>query len=124
MATETGQIRIAVDAMGGDHAPSEIVKGAVEFAASGEGQVMLVGDPEAVQHELAAYDVSRLPIGVIPSEGVIEEGEPPALALRQKAEGLDSRRDWNGETGYGGRLRVDGFDGRDNGRRRGRPRTR
>ena len=84
MATETGQIRIAVDAMGGDHAPSEIVKGAVEFAASGEGQVMLVGDPEAVQHELAAYDVSRLPIGVIPSEGVIEEGEPPALALRQK----------------------------------------
>ena len=70
--------------MGGDHAPSEIVKGAVEFAASGEGQVMLVGDPEAVRRELAAYDVSRLPIGVVPSEGVIEEGEPPALALRQK----------------------------------------
>ena len=45
---------------------------------------MLVGDPEALQRELAAYDVSRLPIGVIPSEGVIEEGEPPALALRQK----------------------------------------
>ena len=84
MATDTGQIRIAVDAMGGDHAPSEIVKGAVEFAASGEGQVMLVGDPEAVQRELTAYDVSRLPIGVVPSEGVIEEGEPPALALRQK----------------------------------------
>ena len=84
MATETGPIRIAVDAMGGDHAPSEIVKGAVEFAASGEGQVMLVGDPEAVQRELSAYEVSRLPIGVIPSEGVIEEGEPPALALRQK----------------------------------------
>ena len=70
--------------MGGDHAPSEIVKGAVAFAASGEGQVMLVGDPEAVRRELAAYDVSRLPIGVVPSEGVIEEGEPPALALRQK----------------------------------------
>ncbi len=84
MATETGHVRIAVDAMGGDNAPAEIVKGAVEFAASGEGQVMLVGDPEAVQRELAAYDVSRLPIGVVPSEGVIEEGEPPALALRQK----------------------------------------
>ncbi len=84
MSTETPTVRIALDAMGGDNAPSEVVRGAVQFAATGQGQVMLVGDPEAVQYELSSYDTSRLPIGVVPSEGVIAEEESPALALRQK----------------------------------------
>ena len=84
MSTEIAPVRIALDAMGGDNAPSEVVRGAVQFAAAGQGQVMLVGDPEAVQSELSAYDTSRLPIGVVPSEGVITEDESPALALRQK----------------------------------------
>ena len=70
--------------MGGDNAPSEVVKGAVQFASAGQGQVMLVGDPDALEEELGAYDISRLPIGVVPSEGMIAEGESPALALRQK----------------------------------------
>ena len=84
MSTEIAPVRIALDAMGGDNAPSEVVRGAVHFAAAGQGQVMLVGDPEAVQDELSAYDTSRLPIGVVPSEGVIAEDESPALALRQR----------------------------------------
>ena len=84
MSTEVPPVRIALDAMGGDNAPSEVVRGAVQFAATGQGQVMLVGDPEAVRNELGAYDTSRLPIGVVPSEGVITEDESPALALRQK----------------------------------------
>ena len=73
-----------MDAMGGDNAPSEMVRGAVQFASTGQGYVLLVGDPEVLQAELAQYDASRLPIRVIPSEGVIREGEQPALALRQK----------------------------------------
>ena len=84
MASENGITRIAVDAMGGDNAPSEVVRGAVQFASTGQGYIMLVGDPEVLQGELAQYDTSRLPIRVIPSEGVIREGEHPALALRQK----------------------------------------
>ena len=84
MASENGIVRIAVDAMGGDNAPSEVVKGAVQFASTGQGYVLLVGEPEVLRAELAQYDVSRLPIRVIPSEGVIREGEQPALALRQK----------------------------------------
>ena len=84
MASENGIVRIAVDAMGGDNAPSEVVRGAVQFASTGQGYVLLVGDPEVLQAELVHYDVSRLPIRVIPSEGVIREGEQPALALRQK----------------------------------------
>ena len=70
--------------MGGDNAPAEVVKGAVQFAAAGLGQVMLVGDPDALKRELGGYDTTRLPIGVVPSEGVITEDESPALALRQK----------------------------------------
>ena len=84
MASENGIVRIAVDAMGGDNAPSEVVRGAVQFASTGQGYVLLVGEPEILQSELAQYDVSSLPIRVIPSEGVIREGEQPALALRQK----------------------------------------
>ena len=77
-------IRVAVDAMGGDHAPQEIVAGAILAASKGDVQVLLVGDPQVVQAELAKHDISGLPIANIPSDGVIQEGEPPALALRQK----------------------------------------
>ena len=84
MSSEVTSVRIALDAMGGDNAPSEVVRGAVQFASSGQGQVMLVGDPAALEEELSGYDTSRLPIGVVPSEGVISEDESPALALRQK----------------------------------------
>ena len=81
---QTKLVRIAVDAMGGDFAPKEVVQGAIEAASSKDVQVILVGDPKAVQFELSKHNVSGLPIAVIPSEGVIMEGEPPAQALRQK----------------------------------------
>ena len=84
MSSEVKPVRIALDAMGGDNAPSEVVKGAVQFAATGQGVVMLVGDQAKLAQELESYDTSRLPIGVVPSEGVISEDESPALALRQK----------------------------------------
>jgi glycerol-3-phosphate acyltransferase PlsX len=84
LTTKKRLIRVAVDAMGGDHAPAEIVAGAVQAARQGDVQVMLVGDSNKVQPELARHDTRNLPIGAIPSEGVIMEGEPPALALRQK----------------------------------------
>ncbi len=84
MAKGDKLVRVAVDAMGGDFAPAETVAGAVQAASKGGVQVMLVGDPQKVQPELARYDTRALPIAAIPSEGVIQEGEPPALALRQK----------------------------------------
>ena len=70
--------------MGGDHAPTEVVAGAIEAAKQGDVQIGLVGDPQVLQAELAKYDMGRLPIMPVPSEGVISEGEQPALALRQK----------------------------------------
>ena len=84
MATENRLTRIAVDAMGGDHAPAEIVAGAVQAAKNGGVQVMLVGDPERVEAELADHNTGALPIGTVPSEGVIAEGESPVMSLRQK----------------------------------------
>ncbi len=79
-----GPVRIAVDAMGGDYAPGEVVAGAIAAAREGGVQVGLVGDPDAVGAEMARRDASGLPIMAVPSEGVIEEGEQAALALRQK----------------------------------------
>lgn len=84
MATGSGLCRVAVDAMGGDNAPSDIVAGAVDAVRDGGLQVSLVGDPERVQAELAKHDLDGLPIAIVPSEGVLVEGEPPALALRHK----------------------------------------
>ena len=79
-----GAVRIAVDAMGGDYAPGEVVAGVVAAVREGGLQVGLVGDPEAVGAELARHDTAGLPIVVVPSEGVVEEGEQAALALRRK----------------------------------------
>ena len=84
MTTADTPVRIAVDAMGGDNAPGEVVTGAVAAAREGGVQILLVGDPHQVQAELSKHDASKLPITAVPSEGVIVEGEAPAMALRQK----------------------------------------
>ena len=84
MAEHSGPVRIAVDAMGGDFAPQEIVDGAVQAAAEGGVAIALVGDPDQVSAELAKHDAAKLPIQVVPSVGVVEEREQPVLALRRK----------------------------------------
>ena len=79
-------MRIAVDAMGGDHAPREIVRGAVEASREWpELEIVLLGDGEAVRRELAvcrAAPSERLRI--VPTTQTIEMGEAPAHAVRAK----------------------------------------
>ena len=77
-------VRVAVDAMGGDYAPAETVKGAVQALRSVSAELLLVGDPGQVQNELAKYNTAGLPITVVPSEGKIFDDEHPLQALRQK----------------------------------------
>ena len=69
--------------MGGDHAPVELVAGAVEAVAEFDVDVRLVGDEDVLSEELGRHDVEGLPIRIVPSEGYVREGESPALALRQ-----------------------------------------
>jgi len=75
---------IAIDAMGGDYGPSETVRGAVLAARAGGVSILLVGDESEVQRALETEHPESLPIKVIPSEGVVIEGEHPARALRSK----------------------------------------
>lgn len=83
--TERGRpVRVAIDTMGGDYAPQETVKGAVQALRSSDAELLLVGDPTAVHAELAKYDVAGLPITVVPSEGKIGDDEHPVQAMRQK----------------------------------------
>ncbi len=77
-------VRVAIDAMGGDFAPKEIVKGAVESIDSLHAEIILVGDPGPVEDELSNYDITGKPITVMASEGKIGDDEHPVQALRAK----------------------------------------
>ena len=72
--------RIALDAMGGDHAPAETVAGAVEAANRGI-DVVLTGDITALERELSQHGAD-LPI--VDAPDVIGMGDDPARALREK----------------------------------------
>jgi glycerol-3-phosphate acyltransferase PlsX len=78
-------MRIAVDAMGGDHAPDRIVDGAVAAVRHHDVGVDLVGRRVAIETALARHpDLDRLDIRVIDAPDVIEMQESPAQALRRK----------------------------------------
>ena len=78
-------VKVAVDAMGGDNAPTEIVKGAI--AAVNENtnvKVFLVGQEEIVRKELSAYTYNNEQVEVVNATEVIETAEPPVMAIRRK----------------------------------------
>jgi glycerol-3-phosphate acyltransferase PlsX len=80
-ASLTG-VRIAVDAMGGDHGPSEVVPGALDYAtANPQDVVILVGQEDRIRAV-----APTLPANVVISQAsqVVEMDEHPALALREK----------------------------------------
>jgi glycerol-3-phosphate acyltransferase PlsX len=82
-ATAARGIRLAVDAMGGDHGPGEVVPGTLHHArAHPEDRVLLVGDPERIRAAAAGDLPSN--VEVVPASQVIEMHEHPALALREK----------------------------------------
>lgn len=86
-------MRIALDAMGGDHAPGPIVKGAVDASRNDPNLVvLLVGDRDRIQAELAAHsdaDLERLPI--VHASEVITMEDKPVEALRRKRDNSISK---------------------------------
>ncbi len=77
--------KVALDAMGGDNAPAQIVKGAVDALKREEGiHVFLVGREDAVRKELAQYQYDESRIEIVNATEVIETAEPPVNAIRKK----------------------------------------
>lgn len=80
-------VNVAVDAMGGDNAPVEIVKGAIEAANEDKRiKVYLVGREEVVKQELTKYTYDPAQVEVVHAPEVIETAEPPVMAIRSKKE--------------------------------------
>lgn len=78
-------ITVAVDAMGGDKAPAEIVKGAISAAAELDVLIKLVGKKEDIDKELKTRDAINNPkIEVVNASEVITTDEAPTTAIRNK----------------------------------------
>jgi glycerol-3-phosphate acyltransferase PlsX len=78
-------MRIAVDAMGGDFAPREVVRGAINYAASHADEVILVGAIERIEAEIAEYGHGHpASVTFVEAPDVIGMEEHPAAALRAK----------------------------------------
>lgn len=76
---------VALDAMGGDHAPTEIVKGAVEAVKKRQDiNVLLVGKEEIIKDALKNYEYPADQISIVNATEEIEMAESPVLAIRKK----------------------------------------
>ena len=78
-------MKIAVDAMGGDKAPEEIVKGAIQAVKKYSCEIILVGDENKIREFLKNEpDVKNFPLTIKHSSEIIEMSEHPADAVRNK----------------------------------------
>ena len=77
--------KVALDVMGGDNAPVEMVKGAIDAINKRNNiKVLLVGQEEVVKKELAQYTYNEEQIEVVHASEIIETAEPPVNAIRRK----------------------------------------
>ncbi len=77
-------VRIAVDAMGGDHAPAAVVEGALEAARAWGHRVILVGRQGEIRAELAHLGADASELEIVDAPEVIGMSETPVLGLRRK----------------------------------------
>ncbi len=78
------KVRIAVDAMGGDFAPDEIVRGALLAAQKhSDTEITLVGPEQVITARMAKYNGHSNSLSFVDAEGVIKEEEAPALAVQR-----------------------------------------
>jgi len=76
--------KVAVDAMGGDHAPHVTVEGAVLAAREFGIPVILVGDEDRIRRELLRHEVENLPLEIKHTSEVVEMDETPTTAIKKK----------------------------------------
>jgi len=78
-------VRLAIDAMGGDYAPREVVRGAVAARdALPEDEIILVGDQEAIRRELQAAGASADRLTIVHTTQLVGMADPPVEAIRKK----------------------------------------
>lgn len=77
-------MRVAIDAMGGDHGPSVVVAGAVQGARANATGITLVGREDVINAELAKHDITGLDIDVVHAADEITMDDHPAQAVRRK----------------------------------------
>ena len=78
-------VNVALDGMGGDNAPGEIVKGAVDAVKANDSvKIYLTGNKDAIEAELKKYEYPLDRIETVPTTEIIEMGEAPVMAIRKK----------------------------------------
>lgn len=78
-------VKVALDAMGGDNAPVEIIKGGVAaINESSKVKVFFVGQEDVIKEELAKYTYNAEQAEVVNATEIIETAEPPVMAIRKK----------------------------------------
>src|ERR1044072_6441836 len=87
-------IRIAVDAMGGDFAPHEIVSGAVQGARELGVTVLLVGQPDAIRAELGMHDTAGLREEMVPAGDVVNMKRAPTAGRRRGIAPTNGAENW------------------------------
>jgi len=95
-------MKIILDGMGGDNAPEEIVKGAVAAAGEIEDEIIIVGDPNAIEKQLKKCKYKGNKISIRPASEVITMEDSPVKAIRHKKDsslvvGLNMLRDGEGD---------------------------
>ena len=95
-------MRIILDGMGGDNAPEEIVKGAVEAAKEIEDEIIIVGKPDAIEKQLKKCKYKGNQISIAPAQEVITMEDSPVKAIRHKKDsslvvGLNMLKDGEGD---------------------------
>ncbi len=77
-------MRIILDGMGGDNAPEEIVKGAVEASKLIEDEIIIVGQEDLIMQELSKHKYDENKISIVHASEVIENDDTPVRAVRRK----------------------------------------
>ncbi|MBA4685836.1 phosphate acyltransferase PlsX [Candidatus Galacturonibacter soehngenii] len=78
-------VKVAVDAMGGDNAPGEIIKGAIDAINKMSNiKVFLIGKEEEIKTELKKYEYNKEQLEIMHTTEVIATEEPPVMAIRRK----------------------------------------
>jgi glycerol-3-phosphate acyltransferase PlsX len=80
------KIKIAVDAMGGDYAPENVIEGAIMALRESNNrfEIVFVGDEKKIKNELRKYDTIGLNYSIVDAPQVIEMDDIPTVALRRK----------------------------------------